>query len=166
LLDDRAARVAEADHTRIVVLVRWNAEPRPAARPLRDGLGEVALVPGRRAGEELLAVLVDDSRLAAPELREAHVVGLVDLRRRCRHRPPVELVHVSGRLRTVSDRETEAVALAPRVRADEQAALTGEAERKAAGRQNERRLGVVRQWRGEPDVARGGGQGVGDASLV
>src|SRR4029078_6005145 len=83
LLDDRAARVAQADQTRIVVLVRGNAEPGRPARPLGDRLRKVVLVPGRRPRDALIAVLVNDPRLAAPELREAHVVGLVDLRRRC-----------------------------------------------------------------------------------
>src|SRR4029079_17585620 len=106
---------------------------------------------------------VDDARLAAPELREADEVALVDLSGRGRHRPRVDLVHVSGRLRAMGDREVEPVALAPWVRADEEAALMGISNGKTAGRENEGRLRVRRQRRAEPDVARRMGEPLREA---
>ena len=57
-------------------------------------------------------------------------------------------------MRAARGRVVEARAVAPRVRAQEQAALGGESLAEAAGREHERRLDVGRQRRLELDVAR------------
>ena len=68
LLDDRPAGVAQPGDARVIAVLVADAEPGRAARPTSDRLREVTLVPGGRLREELLAVLVDDPRLSAPEL--------------------------------------------------------------------------------------------------
>src|SRR5205814_2027161 len=73
LLHDGAARLAQADDPLVVAELGRDDEPGRPAGLARDRLGKVALVPCGRAREELVAVLVDDARLAVPELREAHV---------------------------------------------------------------------------------------------
>ena len=71
LLDDRPPGVAEPGDAGVIAVLIADAEPGRAARPARDRLREVALVPSGRLREELFTALVDDPRLAAPELREA-----------------------------------------------------------------------------------------------
>ena len=110
-------------------------------------------MPRRRAGEELLAPLVQEARLAVPELREANVVLLADLGRRRRHGATVELVEIARDLRAPRMREVEAVALAPRVAAHQEPVLACVPDCKAAGGEHQRRLRFRRQPLFEPHLA-------------
>src|SRR5262249_2575011 len=65
----------------------------------------------------------------------------------------VDLVQAGRALRAACEGEVETVALAPRVRPQEQSALAGEAAPEAAGRQEDGRLQVRRQGRLELHLA-------------
>src|SRR6266540_2008175 len=101
-------------------------EPGGAAGLPRDRLREVVLVPRGRAGEEFLAALVEHARTAAVELRERDVVVLPDPRRGSGQRPAVELVRVTRNSCAPRACVLESIALAPRIRADDQATFVRE----------------------------------------
>src|SRR5204863_1501247 len=124
--------------------------PGATARLARDRLREVVLGPRRLAAEELLPEVVDASGEAAVELRRGDELRF---RHRPRQRTPVELVTLH-RLRTPGEADRDAVALRPRIRSDEQPALLREADREAAGREDERPFRVGGQGLAEPHVAR------------
>src|SRR5947207_1084309 len=163
---DGPARLAQGDHARVVAMVGRDDEPRRAARLTGNRLREVAFVPRRRAGEELLALLVQEAGLAVPELGEPYVVLLLDLGRRRRHRPAVELLEVAGDLCPSRMREVEALALAPRVRAHKELVFACVPDWEAAGGEHERRLRFRRQPLFQPHLARGAHEGAGQATRV
>jgi hypothetical protein len=109
-------------------------------------------VPSDLRRRDLTPVVGEDACFAPVELRERDEVLLPDPRRRSRHDTAVELVHAGCRRSTSGHREIEAVPFAPWVRPQEQPALAGEAPREAARREQDRRLGIVRQRRLELDV--------------
>src|SRR5947207_8229497 len=151
---DGPARLAQGDHARVVAMVGRDDEPRRAARLTGNRLREVALVPRRWAGEELLALLVQEAGLAVPELGEPYVVLLLDLGRRRRHRPAVELLEVAGDLCPSRMREVEAVSLAPRVRAHQEPVFACVPDCEAAGGEHERGLRFRGRRRSRRPLAR------------
>ena len=102
---------------------------------------------------DVAPVAGDDARVAAVQLRERDEVRLLDARRRRGHDAAVELAEISREPGPARAGEVEAVALAPRVRAKQEAAVAREAPREAAGGEHERRLGVRGQRCLELDVA-------------
>jgi hypothetical protein len=123
LFDHRPSCLAERDDALVVVEIVRDDEPRRAAWLVRDRLGQVTLVPGRRAGEELLAGFVHHASFPVPELREPHVILLADPSGRRGHGAAVELVEVARGSRSSSACEIQSVAVAPRVAAHQQPVL-------------------------------------------
>ena len=126
----------------------------PGARP--DELREIVLVPCHLRRRDVPAVVGENARLAPVQLCEPNEVLLPDPRRTRRHRAPVELPHAGGHRRSVCERPIERIARAPRIRAQEQSPLLGEATAEAARRKHDRRLGDGCERRLQPHVrARG-----------
>ena len=102
--------------------------------------------------------------IRAVELGQRDEVFLADPRRRCGHHAAVELFEIVGEVRPARDRMCEPGAVAPWIRAQEQAALAGESLAEAAGREDDRLRTMVLGKRSlELDIA---GEQLGERARV